>query len=47
MYILVEVDYASKWFEATTTPKNDAKTMVKFLQKNIDLFRSTKGDCEQ
>ena len=35
MYILVAVDYVSKWVEATTTPKNDAKTVVKFLQKNI------------
>ena len=34
-YILVAVDYVSKWVEAVATPHNDAKTMVKFLKKNI------------
>ena len=34
-YILVAVDYASKWVEAVAAPKNDAKTVVKFLKKNI------------
>ena len=34
-YILVAVDYASKWVEAVAAPKNDAKTIVKFLKKNI------------
>ncbi|XP_006584308.1 uncharacterized protein LOC114420505 [Glycine soja] len=34
-YILIAVDYVSKWVEAVTAPKNDAKTMVKFLKKNI------------
>ena len=33
-YILVVVDYVSKWVEAVATPKNDAKTVVKFLKKN-------------
>jgi len=32
-YILVAVDYASKWVEAVAAPKNDAKTVVKFLKK--------------
>ena len=34
-YILVVVDYVSKWVEAVATPHNDAKTVVKFLKKNI------------
>ena len=34
-YILVTVDYVSKWVEAVATPHNDAKTVVKFLKKNI------------
>ena len=29
------VDYVSKLMEAMPTPTNDAKTMIKFLQKNI------------
>lgn len=32
-YILLEVDYVSKWVEAISTPSNDAKTVKKFLQK--------------
>ncbi|XP_028242199.1 uncharacterized protein LOC114420526 [Glycine soja] len=34
-YILVAVDYVSKWVEATATSRNDAKTVVKFIKKNI------------
>ena len=34
-YILLAVDYVSKWVEATTCPKNDANTVVGFLQRNI------------
>jgi len=34
-YILVAADYVSKWVEAVATPHNDAKTVVKFLKKNI------------
>lgn len=33
-YILVAIDYVSKWVEATTFTTNDAKVVVKFL-KNI------------
>ena len=29
------VDYVSKWVEVVATPKNDAKTVVKFLKKDI------------
>ena len=36
-YILVAVDYVSKWVEAMATARNDAKTMVKFIKKNIFL----------
>jgi hypothetical protein len=34
-YILVAVDYVSKWVEAIASPKADGKTVVKFLKKNI------------
>ena len=34
-YILVAVDYVSKWVEAVATPRNDAKAVVKFIKKNI------------
>ena len=35
MYILLAMDYVSKWVEAVATPTNDAKVVLKFLQKNI------------
>ena len=35
MYILLVVDYVSKWVEATSCLKNDANTIVGFLQRNI------------
>ena len=35
IYILLAVDYVSKWVEATTCPKNDANTVMGFLQRNI------------
>ena len=34
-YILLVVDYVSKWVEATACPKNDDNTVVGFLQRNI------------
>ncbi|XP_058745883.1 uncharacterized protein LOC131618732 [Vicia villosa] len=34
-YILVAVDYVSKWVEAVALPTNDAKVVVKFLRENI------------
>lgn len=34
-YILVGVDYVSKWVEAITSPTNDARTVTRFLKKNI------------
>ena len=34
-YILVAVDYVSKWVEAIACPTNDARVVTKFLKKNI------------
>ena len=34
-YILVAVDYVSKWVEAIATPTNDNKVVLNFLRKNI------------
>jgi len=34
-YILVAVDYVSKWVEAVPTRTNDNKVFVKFLKENI------------
>ena len=35
MYILLGLDYVSKWVEETTCPKNDAITLVRIIQINI------------
>ena len=35
IYILLAMDYVSKWVEATTCPINDAITVVGFIQRNI------------
>ena len=35
LYILLVVDYVSKWVEAVATWTNDAKVVLKFLQKKI------------
>nr|KYP38659.1 hypothetical protein KK1_040090 [Cajanus cajan] len=34
-YILLAVEYVSRWVEAIPTQKADAKTVIKFLKKNI------------
>ncbi len=34
-YILVGVDYVSKWVKAIATPTNYARVVTKFLKKNI------------
>ena len=34
-YILLVVDYVSKWVESITCPTNDASTVVGFIQRNI------------
>ena len=35
LYILLVVDYVSKWVEGATYPKNDANTVLGFLERNI------------
>ncbi|KAL4291034.1 hypothetical protein GQ457_14G013820 [Hibiscus cannabinus] len=35
LYILLAVDYVSKWVEAIETTHNDAKTVQRFIKKNI------------
>ena len=35
LYILLAVDYVSKWVEAIGCPINDASTVVGFIQRNI------------
>ena len=34
-FILVAVDYVSKWVEAVALPTNDARVVIKFVRKNI------------
>ena len=34
MYILLTMDYVSKWVEATTCPRNDVIIVVEFIQRN-------------
>lgn len=35
MFILVAVDYVSKWVEAISYPTSDAKVVIKFLIRNV------------
>ena len=35
LYILLVVDYISKWVESIARPINDANTVVGFIQRNI------------
>ena len=35
LYILLVVDYVSKWVEAIAYPINDANTVLGFVQRNI------------
>ncbi|KAL4369653.1 hypothetical protein GQ457_05G021940 [Hibiscus cannabinus] len=35
LYILLAIDYVSKWVEAVATTPNDAKTVQRFIKKNI------------
>jgi len=35
LYILMVVDYVSKWVEAVATLTNDSKAVLKNLEKNI------------
>ena len=35
LYILLILDYVSKWVEAIACPRNDANIVVGFIQRNI------------
>jgi len=38
-YMLVVVEYASKWVEIAIVKLSDAKIVIKFLKKNIFFFK--------
>nr|GEZ39081.1 reverse transcriptase domain-containing protein [Tanacetum cinerariifolium] len=42
-YILVAVDYLSKWVEAKALPTNDARVVVKILKSLFSRFGTPKG----
>nr|GFC01255.1 reverse transcriptase domain-containing protein [Tanacetum cinerariifolium] len=42
-YILVVVDYLSKWIEAKALPMNDARVVVKFLKSLFSRFGTPKA----
>nr|GEW03322.1 reverse transcriptase domain-containing protein [Tanacetum cinerariifolium] len=42
-YILVTVDYLSKWVEAKALPTNDARVVVKFLKSLFSWFGTSKA----
>src|SRR5262249_2560437 len=42
-YILVAVDYVSKWVEAIALPTNDARTVAKFLKTIFARFRTPRA----
>ncbi|GKB17164.1 reverse transcriptase domain-containing protein [Tanacetum coccineum] len=42
-YILVVVDYLSKWVEAKALPTNDARVVVKFLKSLFARFRTPRA----
>nr|GFB21544.1 hypothetical protein [Tanacetum cinerariifolium] len=43
-YILVAVDYLSKWVEVKALPTNDARVVVKFLKSLFSRFERTVGE---
>nr|GEV11434.1 reverse transcriptase domain-containing protein [Tanacetum cinerariifolium] len=42
-YIIVDVDYLSKWVEATALPTNDTRVVVKFLKSLFSRFGTPKA----
>nr|GEU59153.1 reverse transcriptase domain-containing protein [Tanacetum cinerariifolium] len=42
-YILVAVDYLSKWVEAKALPSNDARVVCKFLKNLFAIFRTPRA----
>nr|GFB00263.1 reverse transcriptase domain-containing protein [Tanacetum cinerariifolium] len=42
-YILIAVDYLSKWVEAKALPTNDARVVVKFLKSLFSRFGTPKA----
>nr|GEY60148.1 reverse transcriptase domain-containing protein [Tanacetum cinerariifolium] len=42
-YILVAVNYLSKWVEAKALPSNDARVVVKILKSLFSQFRTPKA----
>nr|GFA27192.1 reverse transcriptase domain-containing protein [Tanacetum cinerariifolium] len=42
-YILVAVDYLSKWVKAKALPTNDARVVVKFLKSLVSRFGTSKA----
>nr|GFC22342.1 reverse transcriptase domain-containing protein [Tanacetum cinerariifolium] len=42
-YILVAVDYLSKWVKAKAIPTNDARVVVKFLKSLFSQFGTPKA----
>ena len=48
-YMLLVVDYVSKWVEAAATPTNDGKVVLNFLHKNIFTRFGTPRDilCDE
>lgn len=42
-YILVAVDYVSKWVEAVTLPTNDVKVVIEFLKYIFTRYGTPKA----
>ncbi|RDX61318.1 hypothetical protein CR513_60461, partial [Mucuna pruriens] len=43
-YILLVVDYVSKWVEAKAIKTNDAKTIVEFVKSNLQVWDAEGAD---